>query len=76
MKKLKSFNLGYSIGKSHFDEHVAHHYLVFQPVLRNFALNSNWITKWKWKGLYNESLEGVSKTDNTLAPSVNYYGGK
>ena len=39
-------------------------------------MNSNWITEWKSKGLSNESLEGVSKTDNTLTPSVNYYGDK
>ena len=76
MKKLKAFDLGYFIGKSHFDEDGAQHYLVFQPILMYFTLNSNWITKWKSKGLSNESLEIVSKRDNTLTPSVNYYGDK
>ena len=76
LKKLKAFDLGYFKGKRHFDEDGAQHYLVFQPVVRYFTLNSNWITKWKTKGLPNESLEVVSKTDNTLTPSVNYYGGK
>ena len=34
------------------------------------------MTKWKSKGLLNESLEVVSKTGNTLTPSVSYYGDK
>ena len=34
------------------------------------------MTKWKSKGLSNESLEVVSKTGNTLTPSVNNYGDK
>ena len=66
----------YFIGKSHFDEDSAQSYLVFQPILKYFTLNSNWITKWKSKGLSNESVEVVSKTDNTLIPSVNYYEDK
>ena len=76
LKKLKTCDLGYFIGKSHFDEDGAQHYLVFQPILKYFTLNSIWITKWKSKGLSNESLEVVSKTDNTLTPLVNYYGDK
>ena len=72
LKKLNSFDLGYFIGKSHFDEDGAQNYLVFQPILEYFSL----ITKWKSKGLSNESLEVVSTSDNTLTPSVNYYGDK
>ena len=34
------------------------------------------ITKWKSKGLSNESLEVASTSDNTLTPSLNYYGDK
>ena len=68
--------MGYFIGKSHFDEDSAKNYLVFQLILKYFTLNSTWITKWKSKGLSNESLEVVSTTGNTLTPSVNYYGDK
>ena len=39
-------------------------------------LNSNKITKWKSKGLFNESLEVISTSGNTLTPSINYYGDK
>ena len=73
LKKLKSFDLGYFIGKSHFDEDGTQHYLVFRPILRYFTLNSNCITEWKSKELSNESLEVVSTTGNTLTPSINYY---
>ena len=76
LKKLKTFELGYFIGKSHFDKDGAQNYLVFQPILIYFTLNSNLITKWESKGLSNESFEVVSTSDNTLTPSVNYYGDK
>ena len=62
--------------KSHFDEDCAQNYLVFSSILKYFTLNSNWIIKWKSKGLSNESLEFVSTSNNTLTPSVNYYGDK
>ena len=47
-------------------------------MLEYFTVNSNWITKLKLKseGLSNESLKVVSASDNTLTPSVNYYGNK
>ena len=76
LKKLQTFDLGYFIGKSHFDEDDTQNYLVFQPILEYFTLKSNWITKWKSKRLSNESLEVVSTSNNTLTPSVDYYGDK
>ena len=76
LKKLKTFDLSYFIGKSHFDEDGAQNYLVFQPILKYFTLNSNWITKWESKRLSNENLEVVSTADNTLTPSINYYEDK
>ena len=44
LKKLKSFDLGYFIGKSHFDEDGAQNCLIFQPILKYFTLKSNWTT--------------------------------
>ena len=44
LKNLKSFDLSYFIGKSHCDEDGSQQYLVFQPILRYFTLNSSWIT--------------------------------
>ena len=76
MIKFEIIDLGYFIGKSRFDEDDARNYWVFQPILKYFTLKSNWIARWKSKGLSNESHEVVSKTDNTLTPSVNYYRNK
>ena len=76
LKKFKTFDLGYFIGKSYFDEDGTQSYLVFQSILKYFTLNSNWITNWKSKGLSNKSLEVVSTSNNNLTPSVNYYGDK
>ena len=76
LKKLNSFNLSYFIRKSHFDEDAGQNYLVFQPIMKYFTLNGNWITKWKSKGSSNKSLEVFPTTTNTLTPSVNYYGDK
>ena len=64
------------MGKSHFDKDGAQNDLVFQSILEYFTLNSNWIIKWKSKGLSNESLEVVSTSNNSLTPSINYYGDK
>ena len=64
------------IEKSHFDEDGAQSYLIFQSMLEYFTLNSNWITKWKSKGLSNKSLKVISTSDNTLTQSINHYGDK
>ena len=50
--------------------------LIFQPILKYFTLNSRWVTKWRSKGLSNESLEALSSSSNTLNPLINYYGDK
>ena len=36
LKKLKKFDSSYFIGKRHFEEDGAQHYLVFQPMYRYF----------------------------------------
>ena len=62
--------MDYFIGKSHFDEDSTQNYLAFQTILRCFTLDSNWISKWKSKGLSKKNLEDVTTADNTLTPSV------
>ena len=58
------------MGKSYFDEDGTQNYLVFQSILEYSTLNSSSITKWKSKGLSNESLEVVSTSSNTLNPLI------
>ena len=39
LNKLKTFNSGYFIGKSHFEEDGTQNYLVFQLIFRYFKIN-------------------------------------
>ena len=65
MNKLKTFE------KSHFEEDVTQSYLVFQPIIRYFIVNTitntDYILSWKSNGL---------SADNSLTPELNYYGTK
>ena len=78
MNKLKTFDSGYFIGKSHFEEDGTQNYLVFQPMYRYFKMitNTDYISSWKSKGLSSESFKAISTSDNSLNPTLNYYGTK
>ena len=81
LKKLKTFYSGYFIRKSHFEEDGAQNYLVFQPIYRYFKVFSitqylEFVSEWKSKGLSNESFKAISTSDNSLNPTLNYYGTK
>ena len=78
MNKLKTFNSGYFIGKSHFEEHGTQNCLVFQPSIRYFKINTinnttNYILSWKSKGLSNETIKPPSTSNNNLTPALSYY---
>ena len=71
LNKLKTFDSGYFIGKSHFEEH----YLVFQPIYRYFKTNnSDYVLSWTSKGLSNESIKPPSAPNYFLNPTLNYLG--
>ena len=44
LEKLKTFDLGYFIGKSYFEEDGTQNYLVFQPIKRHFKINGKYIS--------------------------------
>ena len=71
MKKLKTFDSSYFIGKSHFEEDVTQNCLVFQPINRYFKViaNSDYVSSWKSKGL-------SATSDNSLTSALSYYGTK
>ena len=75
LKKLKKFDLGYFIGKSHFEEDGTQNYLVFQPIVRYFKFvnNTDYISSWKSKGLSAETIKPPTTSDNSLTPTINYY---
>ena len=78
-KKLKSFDSSYFRGKSCFvDNDGTENYLVFQPVqiyLKVIA-KTKYISEWKSKGLYDESIKPPSTSDNSLSPLIGYLGNK
>ena len=77
MNKLKTFDSGYFIGKSHFEEDGTQNYLVFQPMSKYFKIgNSDYVLSWKSKGLSAESITPPSAPNNFLNPSLNYLGTK
>ena len=78
MKKLKTFDSSYFIGKSHFEEDGTQNYLVFQPIIRyskiNMVINdADFVLSWKSKGLSDETIKPPSTSDNSLTPALSYY---
>ena len=80
IKKLKTFDLSYFKGKNHFEADGTQNYLVFQPIHRQFKfinINGKWyITSWKSKGIYYESIKPPVTSDNSRTPELNYYAAK
>ena len=42
---------------------------------KNFT-NTDYISSWKSKGLFDESIKPPKTSDNSLSPALNYYGTK
>ena len=77
LKKLKTFDSSYFVGKSHFEEDGTKNYLVFQPINWYFKIgHSDYVLSWKAKGLSAESITPPSAPNNFLNPSLNYFNAK
>ena len=78
MKKLKTFDSSYFIGKSHFEEDGVQNYLVFQPLNKYFKViaSTNYVSSWQSKGLSEETIKPPATSDNGLNRKVSYYGDK
>ena len=78
LKKLKTFDLGYFVGRSYFEEDGAQNYLVFQPIYRYFKIitNTKYISSQQSKGLSEETIKLYATSDNKLTPLIDYYGSK
>ena len=53
-------------------------YLIFQPIYRYFKMitYTDYVSSWKSKGLFYESIKPPTTSDNSLNPALNYYGTK
>ena len=78
LKKLKTFDSSYFLGKSHLEEDDTQNYLVFQPLNKYIKVitNTDYILSWKSKALSAESIKPPTTSDNSLTPLLNYYGTK
>ena len=71
LEKLKTFDLGYFVGKSYFEEDGAQNYLIFQSIHRYFKItNAKYISSWKSKGLSDETITPYATSDNSLTPLI------
>ena len=77
LNKLKTFDSGYFIGKSHLEEDGVQNYLVIQPLNKYFKVinntNTKYISSWQSKGLSDESIKPPATIDYKFNPKVNYY---
>ena len=77
LNKLNTFDSGYFIGKSHFEEDGTQNFLVFQPINKYCKLITNtYVSSWKSKGLSSKSIKPPTTSANSLTPGLNYYGTK
>ena len=78
LKKLKTFDSSYFIGKSHFEEDGTQNYLLFQPINRYFIViaNAKYISSWISKGVSDESIKPPTTCDNSLSLLIDYLGDK
>ena len=81
LKKLKTFDSSYFIGKSHFEEDGTQNYLVFQPMYRYFKIiagvgNGRYIYYWQSKGLSDERINSITASNYSVTPFLDYYGTK
>ena len=81
MKKLKTFDSSYFIGKINFEENSAWDYLVFQPMYRSFKMiagmsNASYVYYWKSKRLSQEKRKYIIRPNHSTTPNLKCYGTK
>ena len=78
IKRIKTIELSYFIGKSHFEEDGTQNYLVSQPLNKYFKIISNkkYISLWQAKGLSDKTIKPPATSDDSLTLLIDYYGVK
>ena len=70
--------MSYFIGKNYFEKNGTQNYLVFQPIIRYFTVNTiigvtDYVLSRKPKGLSDGPIKPPSTSNNSLTPIINYY---
>ena len=80
LNKFKTFDSGYFLGISYFEEDGVQNYLVFQPLNKYFKVianaNTKYVSSWQSKGVSDKSIKPPATSDYKFNPEVNYYGTK
>ena len=78
LNNLKTLDSIYFIDKRYFEEDGTQNYLVFQPKNKYFKVitNIHYVSSRKSKGLSAESNKPPSTSDNSLTPTLSFYGTK
>ena len=81
LKKLKTFDLSYFKGKSHFEEDGTQNYLVLSVMGRYFKRitgvgSRNYIYFCKSKRLSDERINSITASNYSITPGLSYYGSK
>ena len=78
LRKLKTLDLSYFIGKSHFEEDGTQNYLVFQSLKKYLKkiTNTKYILSWQSEGLSDEIIKSPATSDTSLTPLIDYVGNK
>ena len=80
LNKRKTFDSGYFMGKSHFEEDGVQTSLVFQPLKKYLNIitsgNKKCISSWQSKGLSDETIKPPVANNYKLNPKVSYYGAR
>ena len=81
LKKLKTLNLNYFIGKDRLEEDRGQNHLVFQIIKIYFEIidNRKFISSWKPKELSDKTIKPCAISDNSLTwiiIVIDYYGSK
>ena len=81
MKKLKAFDSSYFIAKNYFEEDGTQNHLVFQPMNIYFKAtagvgNGSYIYYLQFKGLSDEKINSIKRSNHSITPNLDYYGTK
>ena len=70
--------MSYFICKNYFEEDGTQNYLIFQPIIRYFEINTiinvtDYVLSWQSKGLSAEAIKPPATPHNSLTPAISYY---
>ena len=80
MKKLKTFDQGYFVGKNHFDESGMQNYYIFEPISKYLKVadvnDISYILSWQSRELNDIEIKSTKTNNYLLNPRMDIYMNK